>query len=260
MAGDRPDPYEVLGVPSTATHEQIARAYRSLARRLHPDTTGDGADADRFGEVARAYATLADPARRAEHDRRADRPAARVGAVRVPVRHVVRARRGADVRLEVRVPFEVAVLGGPVEVEAPRHRRLTVHLPAGIGHGQLVRVVSLGGDGTDGGAAGDLLLRVQVESDARFSRVGDDVGTTARIRWPDAVLGAEVAVDAPGGRAVVPVPPGTPPGAVLRVPGRGVPPAGDLLVTVTVDVPSELEGPEREAVEKLARVLRPARP
>lgn len=256
MAGDRPDPYEVLGVPSTATAEQIARAYRGLARRLHPDTTGDAADADRFGEVAQAYATLADPARRAEHDRRAARPAARVGAIRVPVRRVVRARRGADVRMDLTVPFERAVLGGPVEVDVPADGRTTVHLPAGVGAGQLVRVAGLGSRGSDGGGPGDLLLRVQVQPDARFVRAGDDVRTTARIRWPDAVLGATVEVEAPGGPALVPVPAGTPPGAVLRVPGRGVPPSGDLLVTVAVDVPDELDALEREAVERLAAVLR----
>lgn len=259
MDGDRPDPYEVLGVPSTATADQIARAYRRLARRLHPDTTGDAADAGRFGEVAQAYATLADPAQRAEHDRRAARPAARAGAVRVPVRRVVRARRGADVRVDVVVPFERAVLGGPVEVDVPGHGRMTVHLPAGVGGGQFVRVAALGGGGSDGGRPGDLLLCVRVEPDARFTLAGDDVRTTARIRWTDAALGGAVEVEAPGGPALVRVPAGTPPGAVLRIPRRGVPPAGDLLVTVAVDVPAELDPAEREAVERLAAVLRPPR-
>ncbi|MCP2259993.1 molecular chaperone DnaJ [Streptoalloteichus tenebrarius] len=71
----RRDPYEVLGVPSTASQEEIAHAYRSLVRRHHPDVGARGrndepADRDSLAEVVAAYAVLRDPARRADHDRR----------------------------------------------------------------------------------------------------------------------------------------------------------------------------------------------
>lgn len=258
----RPDPYRVLGVPPTATAEQLTRAYRELARRLHPDGGSDAADADRFGELAEAYAAVSDPARRAEHDRRAHErrgPAAST-AVRVPVRRVVRRRRGADLRVPVHVPLALAVLGGPVEVDLPGRGRQRVRLPAGADDGDVVRVPGCGRDGSDGGPPGDLLVCVAVEPDSRFTRAGDDVATTVRVRWPDAVLGAELQIQALDRRVPVRLPPGTASGIVLRVGGHGVPGRGDLLVTVEVEVPGELDDDERAAVQQLAAVLRPGRP
>lgn len=65
----RPDPYEVLGLSRDASSADISRAYRRLARVLHPDSRpGDAASADRFRAVAAAYELLSDPARRSAHD------------------------------------------------------------------------------------------------------------------------------------------------------------------------------------------------
>jgi curved DNA-binding protein CbpA len=70
MADRRPrDPYEVLGIRQDASSAEISRAYRRLARELHPDSRPAGSDAaDRFRAAAAAYKLLSDPARRAVHD------------------------------------------------------------------------------------------------------------------------------------------------------------------------------------------------
>ncbi len=62
------DYYEILGVPRNATEEEIKRAYRRLARQLHPDTSGDVESEARFKEVTLAYETLRDPERRRRYD------------------------------------------------------------------------------------------------------------------------------------------------------------------------------------------------
>src|SRR5262245_54451790 len=61
--------YHVLGVPKGASHEQVKTAFRTLARRFHPDVNaGSAASEQRFKEVSRAYETLADPTARAAYD------------------------------------------------------------------------------------------------------------------------------------------------------------------------------------------------
>jgi curved DNA-binding protein CbpA len=68
MAAER-DPYVVLGVPPGATTEQVTAAYRRLARRHHPDVSGDGGAERRMAEINAAWTVLRDPARRASWDR-----------------------------------------------------------------------------------------------------------------------------------------------------------------------------------------------
>ncbi|MGH2650612.1 MAG: DnaJ domain-containing protein, partial [Actinomycetota bacterium] len=67
MAGIR-DLYEILGIPRTATPDEIRKAYRRLARELHPDSSGDPATEERFKEVTAAYEILSDPDKRERYD------------------------------------------------------------------------------------------------------------------------------------------------------------------------------------------------
>src|SRR5690606_35171674 len=69
MASPGPDFYDVLGVPRTATQEEIQRAYRRLARRYHPDVNKDPSAEDRFKEISEAYHVLSDPESRRRYDR-----------------------------------------------------------------------------------------------------------------------------------------------------------------------------------------------
>ena len=71
MASDH-DLYEVLGVPRDADADTIKKAYRRLARQLHPDVNPDPATQERFKEVSRAYEVLSDPQKRAAYDRGGD--------------------------------------------------------------------------------------------------------------------------------------------------------------------------------------------
>ena len=137
-------------------------------------------------------------------------------------------------------------------------RQVKVRVPAGVRDGQRIRLAGRGGPGRNGGPNGDLFVNVRVADHPLFGRKGDDLTITVPITFPEATLGAEVAVPTLDGTPVtIKVPPGTRSGRTFRVRGRGITTPkkqGDLLVTVEVAVPSKLTRDERKAVEALAAV------
>lgn len=139
-------------------------------------------------------------------------------------------------------------------------RRIQAKVPAGVADGQRIRLKGRGSPGSNGGPAGDLYLVVHVSGDPVFGRSGNNLTVTVPLALDEAILGADVAVPtADGGKVTVRVPPGTPAGKTFRVKGRGVTrpgkSPGDLLVTVTVRVPTGSD----PAVAEAAAALRSAR-
>jgi molecular chaperone DnaJ len=144
-------------------------------------------------------------------------------------------------------------------VEA-RARDVKVRVPAGVNDGQRIRVKGRGGAGANGGPAGDLYVVVSVSSHPLFGRSGKDLTLRLPVTFAEATLGADVKVPTLDGQVTMRIAPGTPSGKVLRVRGQGVAgdesgngkPGGDLLVTIDVVVPTELDERQREAVEAYA--------
>ena len=135
-----------------------------------------------------------------------------------------------------------------------RPREVKVRLPAGVKDGQKVRLKGRGAPGRNGGPSGDLIVEVAVEPHERFGRDGDHLTVRVPVTFPEAALGAEVAVPTLDGPEVtVRLRPGTQPGAKYRVKGRGVPTRhpGDLIVTVDLAVPTRLSAQERRLIEEL---------
>jgi molecular chaperone DnaJ len=134
-----------------------------------------------------------------------------------------------------------------------RTREITIRVPAGVSNGATIRARGKGGPGRDGGANGDLLVRVAVDNHEIFGRRGDDVTVTVPITFPEAALGAEIDVPTLDGPVRLKVPAGTPTGKTFRVKGRGVQHEkgrnGDLLVKVRVDVPKRLSRKAKKDLE-----------
>ncbi|HTY72192.1 MAG TPA: molecular chaperone DnaJ [Actinomycetes bacterium] len=356
------DYYAILGVPSSATADEIKKAYRKLARTYHPDANkGDAAAEERFKDISAAYDVLSDDKRRKEYDE-----LRRLGAsgFRFPggggagttydMGDVFGGgggagpgmgdlgdllgglfgrggrrpspsgpRRGADVESDVRLSFREAVSGVTVPLRlttdgpcgtchgsgakpgtTPRtcptcqgsgqvsrnvaagfafaepchgcggrgqvvddpcptchgsgqtsHTR-TVHarIPAGVKDGQRIRLKGKGSPGTRGAPNGDLYITVHVASHPLFGRKGDHLTLTVPVTFPEAALGADIAVPTLDGSPVtLRVPAGTSSGRTFRVKGRGVAKhdgsTGDLLVTVEVSVPHRVSGAARSALE-----------
>ena len=137
-----------------------------------------------------------------------------------------------------------------------RPRQVKVRIPQGVRDGQRIRVKGKGGAGSNGGPDGDLYVKVHVESHTLFGRNGDNLTITMPITFPEAALGADIAVPTTGPEPVtIRVPPGTRSGRTFRVRGRGVAgtkSTGDLLVTVEVAIPQHLSDAERTALQAYA--------
>ncbi len=136
-----------------------------------------------------------------------------------------------------------------------RGRQVKVRIPPGVEDGQRIRVKGRGGAGANGGASGDLYVSVHTTQHALFGRQGKNLTLSVPISFPEAALGATIAVPTLDKPVGIKVPPGTRSGRVFRVKEHGVPArsgAGDLLVTVEVAVPQKLTDAEREAIEALA--------
>ena len=143
-----------------------------------------------------------------------------------------------------------------------KDRTITVRIPAGVADGQRIRLAGKGSPGGPGAPAGDLYVRVAVTPHPVFGRKGDNLTVTLPISFPEAALGATVSAPTVDGHVGLKVAPGTPSGRTFRVKGKGVPKksgAGDLLVTVEVQVPTSLSDEEKAALEAYAAVARPVR-
>jgi len=170
-----------------------------------------------------------------------------------------RPRRGQDYEQEVDISLGEAY-AGTTRVLQKDGRRLEVKIPPGARSGTRVRVAGEGGGGTAGGQTGDLYLRVNVRSDGRFERDGDDLRTRVSVDLYTAILGGEVEVPTMNGSVILTVPPGTQNGQVFRLQGKGMPNLrnpeeyGDLYAEVNVRLPTDLTPRQRELLEELRSI------
>jgi curved DNA-binding protein len=254
------DYYEVLGVPRTATAEEIKRAYRQLARKHHPDlkpASERASAAERFKEINEANEVLSDPDKRAKYDALGPNwkggmdftpPGAGGDGVHVSGdwedlgdvsdffaslfgRRTGRGGRGntrvtfpgSDVEAELSVTLEELVRGGRRRLQLPGGRTIEVEIPRGVRDGTVLRLAGQGEPGTNGGPPGDLYLHVRLRADPRFRVMGDDLETDLSL-WPwQAVLGGEARVETVDGPVTLTIPPGSQSGRRLRLRGRGLP-------------------------------------
>jgi molecular chaperone DnaJ len=344
------DYYEVLGISQGARDADIKRAFRRLARELHPDVSDEPDAAERFREVVEAYEVLSKPETRELYDRYghaglrtggfqpttfdftslADIFSAFFGEDIFGTPGRARRARGGDVaaRVEIEltgaatgitrdVPFPVAVpcvtcggdgvapgtsplvcdrCGGSGRLQqvstsafgefvrtqpCPRcegagriivtpcpscdgagrvieERSLSVEIPAGIHDGQRIRISGEGHAGALGGRSGDLYVEVRVRPDERFVRDRDDVISTVDLTVTQAALGATVTIPTLDGDAELEFAPGTQPGEVRVLRGRGMPVLqgfgrGDHRVLVNVAVPRRLTNEQRSLLEEFQR-------
>lgn len=136
---------------------------------------------------------------------------------------------------------------------------LKVKVPAGIDHGQRLKLRGEGEAGSAGGASGDLFVQIFVKDHPIFLRDEYDLLCEIPVNYPAIVLGAEIEVPTLEGKATMKVPAGTPSGKVFRLRQKGVPvlgstKRGDLKVRVRVHVPTAISDEHRKHLEALRKL------
>jgi molecular chaperone DnaJ len=138
-----------------------------------------------------------------------------------------------------------------------KSRTLTVRIPPGVDDDQRIRLAEQGEPGQNGGHAGDLYVRVHVTPHAVFGRSGNDLTIKVPVTFAELALGTTLDVPTLDGKVTLRVPPGTASGRVLRVRGKGIVrkdgQAGDLLVTLQVSVPANMDSSAKSALESYAQ-------
>ncbi|MEY3494002.1 MAG: molecular chaperone DnaJ [Actinomycetota bacterium] len=134
-----------------------------------------------------------------------------------------------------------------------------VDVPAGVDSGSTLRLTGRGAVGPRGGSAGDLYVHLRVAPHDRYERDGVDVVTELEVSFAQAALGTTIDLETLDGMETLPIPPGTQPGRVFTLRGRGVPRLqgrgrGDLRVVVQVVVPTKLTDAEAALLRDLAKM------
>ena len=275
------DLYKILGVSKNDKPDAVKKAYRKLAKDLHPDKTkGDKKLEDRFKEVSEAYEVLSDDKKRAEYDEMRD--AYKTGRIpqggpqggyqssgnfqdifgggdpndifstlfgggrRGP-------SKGQDLQTETTISFRDSIFGREINLRLS-DQTVTTRVPAGIKDGAKIKLKGRGAPGQAG--PGDLFITINVTKHPVYTRDGDNLIMTLPVTFDEAALGADIAVPTLQGEEVkVRLAPGTNNGKVLRLKGRGVTrnhATGDLLITMEVTVPQRLDAKAKKALEEFA--------
>lgn len=276
------DPYKVLGVAQGATQDEIKNAYRTLAKKLHPDLNpGNKVSENKFKEVSKAYELIGTADMRAKFDRgetdeqqqqqwqnqsrqgpayhETQRPGGRYsmnaedfdpsifadlfGGARQHAR-----RSNLDEYFSLEVDFTTAIMGGERDLSLPSGKKLRVKIPAGIKSGTKLRFAGQGAQTVREASPGSIYVEILVKPSAQFKRVDNDIEIELPLALHEAILGTELKVPTVDGGVLLKIPAGISAGSRIRIKGKGVPTKqgrGDQFAVVKLVMPSKVD-PELE--------------
>ena len=169
-----------------------------------------------------------------------------------------RPQQAPETKANLALTLEEAVLGGQKRVIMPTGKSLDVKIPAGISDGKQIRLKGQGQTGPQGGAAGDVLVTIQLRPHKLFKIEDRDLKLDLPITIYEAVLGGKIQVPTLGGRIELNIPQNSSGGRTLRLRGKGLPAsgkeqAGDLLVTLKITLPDSSPEELRDLMQKMQK-------
>jgi len=252
------DYYQALGVPKNASSDDIKKAYRKLARKLHPDLNPNDKEAHKkFQQINEANEVLSDPQKRKKYDQYGENWKHGEEYEKAQQSHGKSGNyagqqysgdfnesdfsdffgsmfgssggnrrqtkfKGQDYNSELEIPLK--------EAYTTHQRTLNIHnkqvritIPAGIENGQTIKLRGYGGKGVNGGPDGDLYITFSIPNHPHFKRLGNDLYTTVHLDLYTAILGGEKVVDTLSGKIKLKINPLTQNGIKTRLKGKGFP-------------------------------------
>ena len=286
------DYYKILEIEKTATEADIKKAYRKLARKLHPDLNPNDKEANKkFQAINEANEVLSDPEKRQKYDlhgkdwqhaeqyeqqaqqrRSSSGGEGFTGADEGDFSSFFESMfgggsqrgrqakmRGQDYNAELRLSLTDAMTTHQ-QTMAVNGKNIRITIPAGIENGQVIKIKGHGGAGANGGPAGALFLTFVIAPHPIFKRTGSDLFTSVTIDLYTALLGGTATIQTLTGKVKMKVTPETQYGTKIRLKGKGFPvykkegEAGDLYVTYEIKLPTNLTDKQKELVAEMAKL------
>ncbi|MBL0201369.1 MAG: J domain-containing protein [Chitinophagaceae bacterium] len=288
------DYYKILGIDKGASEEDIKKAYRKLARKLHPDLNPNDKEAhQKFQQINEANEVLSDPEKRKKYDtygkdwqhadqfeqqKRSRQQHQNAGGQQFYENAeggdfssffdsmfggTGSSRqtkfRGQDYNAELKLNLTDAMLTHQQTLTV-NSKNIRITIPAGIENGQVIKLKGYGAPGVNGGPAGDLYITFSIALHPQFKRSGNDLFTTTKIDLYTALLGGDTTIETLNGKVKLAVKPETQPGTRIRLKGKGFPvykkenEYGDLYITYEVSLPTNLTEEQKRLFTELSNL------
>ena len=269
------DHYTTLGVPRTASPDDIKRAYRKLASQHHPDK---GGNVQTFQQIEEAYRILSDPQSRAQYDN--PQPQFHQGGMPPGFEDIFSnffggnhpfgdmfgrrntPQRNRNLNINTSITLEDAFYGkdllANLRLPSGKEQVLEIKIPPGIRENTTMRLSGIGDDSIANAPRGDIFLTVQIMPHSNFRRDNDDLIQTISITCIDAMIGKTIEVNTIEGKTLaIDIEPGTQTGQILAIQGHGMPNMRDIrfrgrmLIELDIIIPKNLNQDQLDGLKKL---------
>ena len=279
--------YKILDLEtSRVSIDEIKTAYRQAAKKYHPDlNVGDALAEERIKDINEAYKVLSSPASKRKYDRMWNSKFAKgkkaftgkqeksaifqmfLGDLKKDDEQSEKLKKAVPVKGEnVETQIEVSLYDAFYGLEKQivlkdiekNSKTYTIKIPEGIRDGEKIRLIGQGKPGKNGGKPGDLLIKINIESDNNFRLQGSDIYTDLCLAPWEAALGTRTFVKTIDDETKIYIPQGIETGEKVRIPNKGYKinkeTRGDLVAEIKIVNPKQLTKEEKEIYKRLSEI------